>query len=432
MTNVAIIGAGMAGFGAAFQCHNMGIPATVYEQHNYHGGHAASFSKDGFVFDDGPHVSFTKNERLQVLFARSMGNQFEIVKTNPNNYWKGYWIKHPAQCNLYGLPQNMVLEILVDFIQRNTNADIKNYQDWLMASFGKKFAETFPMQYTRKFHTTTANNMTTDWVGPRLYQPDLREVLLGALSPSTPDVHYVDHFRYPTHGGFVRILDCFLPTTRMMLNHQVSAIDPRNNILSFTNGSQINYQSLISTIALPDLIPLIQGVPNEVLRASQRLACSSCVLVNLGINRPDISASQWTYFYDDEFIFTRLSFPHLLSPFTTPEGAGSIQAEIYFSKKYKPLDRTPQDCISSTISDLKKCGLLQNEDNILYSDSRVVPYANIIYDLDRKPALDIVHGFLKKAGIGYAGRYGEWGYHWSDGSFISGENAAKQILPIIP
>lgn len=428
MSEFAIIGAGMAGFGAAFQCHNEGLPAIIYEKNAYYGGHAASFSKDGFIFDDGPHVSFTKNERLQALFAKSINHQFQIVKTSANNYWKGYWIKHPAQCNLYGLPRDLVLDILVDFIQRNINGDIANYQDWLFAGFGKKFAETFPMQYTRKFHTTTADNMTTDWVGERLYQPDLREVLLGALSPSTPDVHYVDHFRYPTHGGFVRILDGFLPTTRIMLNHEVAAIDHLNKILSFTNGSQMAYRALVSTVALPDLIPLIQGVPKEVLRAAERLACSSCILINLGIDRTDISTSQWTYFYDDKFIFTRLSFPHMLSPFTTPDGTGSIQAEIYFSKKYRPLDRTPQECIPSAIDDLKKCGLIRNEDEILYSEARVVPYANVIFDLERKPALKIVHGFLKKIGIGYAGRYGDWGYHWTDGSFISGENAAKRIL----
>ena len=428
MTEIAIIGAGMAGFGAAHQFFAKGVDAIVYEKDDYHGGHAASFEKEGFIFDDGPHVSFTKNKRLQALFARSVDNRFETVKTSANNYWEGHWIKHPAQCNLYGLPKKLVLEILVDFIQRDISAAIANYKDWLFASFGKKFAETFPMQYTRKFHTTTADNMATDWVGRRLYQPDLREVLHGALSPSTPDVHYVDHFRYPTNGGFVRFLDGFLPHTRIMRNHQIVKIDHHRKRLTFADGSQKTYRALISSVALPDLIPMIESAPEEVRRAAERLACSSCVLVNLGIDRTDISTSQWTYFYDDDVIFTRLSFPHMLSPFTTPDGAGSIQAEVYFSKKYKPLDRKPQECIPSVIADLKRCGLITNEDKILYSEARVVPYANVIYDLARKPALKIIHGYLNDIGVGYAGRYGDWAYHWTDGSFISGEKAASRIL----
>ena len=35
------------------------------------------------------------------------------------------------------------------------------------------------MQYTRKYHLTTADNMSTDWLGPRIYRPSLEEVLRG-------------------------------------------------------------------------------------------------------------------------------------------------------------------------------------------------------------------------------------------------------------
>ncbi len=67
-----------------------------------------------------------------------------------------------------------------------TERPVNNYADWLLASFGRTFAESFPMQYTRKYHTTTAENMSTDWLGPRIYRPSLEEVLRGALSPSAP------------------------------------------------------------------------------------------------------------------------------------------------------------------------------------------------------------------------------------------------------
>ena len=53
-------------------------------------------------------------------------------------------------------------------------------------------------------------------------------------------------------------------------------------------------------------------------------------MVNLGINRTDLSEGQWTYFYDRDTVFTRLSFPHMFSPHTCPPGCGSIQAEVYY------------------------------------------------------------------------------------------------------
>ena len=72
---------------------------------------------------------------------------------------------------------------------------MRNYADWLYASFGKTFAESFPMEYTRKYHLTTAENMSTDWLGPRIYRPSLEEVLRGAISAAAPQVHYITHFR---------------------------------------------------------------------------------------------------------------------------------------------------------------------------------------------------------------------------------------------
>jgi hypothetical protein len=55
-------------------------------------------------------------------------------------------------------------------------------------------------------------------------------------------------------------------------------------------------------------------------------------------------------------------------------------------------------------------------------------YANVIFDLDRAAALKTVHGYLDDLGVAYCGRYGDWGYMWTDESFKSGENAAQKVL----
>jgi hypothetical protein len=58
----------------------------------------------------------------------------------------------------------------------------------------------------------------------------------------------------------------------------------------------------------------------------------------------------------------------------------------------------------------------------------LVKYANIIFDLERADALRTVHGYLNDIGINYCGRFGDWGYLWTDESFKSGENAAQMVL----
>jgi len=430
LKEIAILGSGMAGFGAAYKFHNEGIESTIYEKESYYGGHTASFYSDGFIFDDGPHLSFTKTDRIQDLLAENVNNDYEEIHANTSNYWRGYWIKHPAQCNLYGLPTDLVVDIINDFIyvQNSDNAEINNYKDWLIANYGETFANTFPMEYGLKFHTTEANNMATDWVAPRFYRPDLKEVLLGALSPKTTDVHYINKFRYPSKGGFVSFLNKFNQLSKLRFNHEVIKIDTKERLLGFSNGFEKKYEHCISSIALPELIKIIQNVPDEVLMAAQKLACTTCIVVNLGVDRDNLSEAHWAYFYDRDIFFTRLSFPHMLSQNNAPPGCGSIQAEVYYSKKYRPVDRPAEECISPVIDDLKKCGILLEDDKIIFKDAKIIPYANVIFDLDRQDALSIVHGYLDEIGIHYCGRYGEWGYHWTDESFISGEMVAQRTI----
>jgi len=431
MQNIVVLGSGMAGFGAANRLHAEGITPTMYDKNAYHGGHTASFRhSSGFLFDIGPHISFTKDPRIQELFAASVGQQYETVQINLNNYWRGYWPQHPVQLHLHGLPEDVILKVITDFVEERNAPErpVKNYADWLLASFGRTFSELFPMQYAKKYHLTTAENMTTDWLGPRVYRPSLEEVLRGALSASAPQVHYITHFRYPSEGGFVSYLQKFVPLGSLKFNHELVSIDPVARQLSFANGIMAHYDALVSSVPLPDLIRMIRGVPQDVLDASRRLACSTCVLVNVGVNRNDLSNGHITYFYDDDISFTRLSFPHMLSPSNVPPGAGSIQAEVYFSDKYKPLTGSPDDWIEPVIKDLRRCGLLKENDQILFKSAMLVRYANIIFDLERTVALETVHGYLDDVGINYCGRFGDWGYLWTDESFKSGENAVQRIL----
>ena len=76
----------------------------------------------------------------------------------------------------------------------------------------------------------------------------------------------------------------------------------------------------------------------------------------------------------------------------------------------------------------RQCGLLHDSDRILFRNALVVRHANVIFDLERTAALKIVHGYLDDLGIAYCGRYGDWGYMWTDESFKSGEQAAEKAL----
>lgn len=434
--HIAIIGAGFAGFGASHQLREEGIEATIYEKRPVHGGHTSTHSyDDGYLFDEGPHISFTQNARLQDLFAESIGGDYERLRASVNNYWQGHWIKHPAQVNLHGLPEDLVVDCIRDFViagaSQERSGRLANYEDWLLASFGETFARTFPATYTRKYHTTDACNLTTDWLGPRLYRPKIEEVLRGALKPNTADVHYVDHFRYPSEGGFVSYLNGFRSRSRVECNSEIVEIDPRAKTIRTADGRLIAYDALITSVPLPRLIPTIKGAPPDVLDAAAKLACTEVVLVNIGVSKPHVRDDHWTYFYDEDIVFARLSYPSNFSPNVAPEGCTALQAEVYFSDKWKPRDKPADAYIEPVIDGLLQAGLIEGRAQVNHTSTIVAPYANIIFDHDRPAALKTVHGYLDDIGVGYCGRFGDWGYIWTDQAFASGEKAARKALGAI-
>jgi protoporphyrinogen oxidase len=185
---------------------------------------------------------------------------------------------------------------------------------------------------------------------------------------------------------------------------------------------------VVSSIPLPELIPLIDGVPEVVRAAAAALSFSSAMVVNVGVNRDDLSPAHVTYYYDEDLVFPRLNFPHMLSPHVVPSGAGAIQAEVYYSDRYRPLTMTPEQTIERVVSDLRRCGVLREDDEILVAEARNIRYANVIWDHQRAAAVATVHGYLDEIGVARCGRYGDWDHSWTDEAFLSGERAGREVL----
>jgi protoporphyrinogen oxidase len=425
----------MSGLGAGYALKAAGVPFICYDKNNFLGGHTRSFRYDsGFVFDEGGHISFTKHEHVRRVLAENVEGKYEERKLAIDNYWHGLRIPHPVQTNLRGLPHDLIVKVIADFVaidkhsQSNTSGKTQTYAEWLYNTYGKTFADTFPIVYGHKYHTITMDQLTTDWIGPRMYRPNLEDVLRGALGSPVAGAHYVDTFRYPSFGGFVTYLEPFAKRFDVQLTHEVVALDPREQVLRFANGKTASYGSVISSIPLPELIPLITGAPLDVIEATGKLAFTTAVLYNIGVAREDLSDTAITYFYDEDIIFSRVNLPHMFSPNNAPPGCGTIQAEIYFSDKYKPLRGHPEDYFERVIADLRRCGFLRESDKLLLKDTAINRYANVIYDLDRTAALKAVHDFLDEISVHYCGRYGNWDHAWTDEAFVSGEEAARKML----
>ena len=105
-----------------------------------------------------------------------------------------------------------------------------------------------------------------------------------------------------------------------------------------------------------------------------------------------------------------------------PEWSGGSTVYHYSAEEHA--------AVANVLRDLRRCGYLREDDTVLCSRAMLLPYANIIFDLDRADVLKTVHGYLDEIGIAYCGRYGDWGYLWTHESFKSGELAAQRALEV--
>lgn len=282
---IVILGAGISGLSTGYHLKLKGIDSLVLEKNESYGGLCDNFTIGGFRFDKFVHFSFTKNKYVMDLFKQST-DYYEHPPLS-SNYYRGIWLKHPVQNNLYPLPTNEKVKIIMDFINSPKYEKIKNYEEWLRASYGVYFSKNFPEVYTRKYWTVEAKKMNTDWISNRMYRPSLEEILYGAMSQETPNVYYASEMRYPKKGGYKSFLSFIRRFNNIEFNKEVVKIDLKNKIIFLSNGTTEKYDILVSSIPLPEIVKMSLNVPKEILQASQKLSFTSGALVSLGLKKLD-------------------------------------------------------------------------------------------------------------------------------------------------
>lgn len=426
MSAVVTLGAGPAGL--SFSSH-FNRETDIYEKEASWGGRCRSHVLDGFTFDEGPHSSFTKDAYVRELFAGSVEGRLNEISPVILNRYGPYWLRHPVQTNLKGLPVDFVVECIADFVKAGKagSGSPENYGQWLIKGFGEKFARAFPYAYTRKYWTVEPEQMTTEWIEQRIYRPELEEVLRGALSDEFCNIHYISYIRYPQRGGFQSFLKGLQEGSRIHYRCELAELDPGKKKIIFSNGLERYYETLISSIPLPELVQCIKDCPAGIKEAAARLACTSVVLVNLGVKRENLANCDWFYIYDERILPCRVHFPSKYSANNSPPGSSSIQAEVYYSR-YRPLGMSQENLLEKTIRDLTAMGVISKTDNITLAGCQDVKYANILYHGQHAVSRQAVLDYLEKNNIHCIGRYGEWAYLWSDQSILNGKILAERLV----
>ncbi|MEC9339901.1 MAG: FAD-dependent oxidoreductase [Pseudomonadota bacterium] len=421
MSDIAILGAGLSGLAASMRCK-----APVFEAAGHTGGVAYSDTVDDFVFDRGIHVLNTKSTSF-IEFLRGLGVDMAPVNRIAHIYSHGVYTAYPFQVNTARLPVPLRVRCTWDFIRRESNPEPQNYEQWMHRFLGRGFANTFLVPYSEKFWGISPAEMTFDWTGTKVPVPSVGQVVRGAVWNKQTAIGSNALFHYPQNGpGYGTIADALRARCGPVhTGHRATHIDPAQHTVRFENGHSVKYKVLLSTIPLPQLVNIIDGAPTEVVEAASKLRANRILVVNLGVNRPNISEKHWIHFPEKDIAFFRLSFPHNFSPRCVPEGKSSVSVEV----SCPPNETLDHEAITErVITDLVKVGVMRSNDQIVARHTYDIKQAYCIYDRNRKASVNTIKKWLDTIDIVPAGRFGLWSYFWSDEAIKSGSNCAGKVM----
>ncbi len=425
---VLVLGGGLAGLSAAY--HLKEVDSLVLECEDRPGGLCRSEQTDGFIFDHAVHLIYTDNPEAKTFMSDLLEGNLWSEAREAWVYSKRTFTRYPFQANTYGLPINVIKECLLGLIEAkyemNHRGKPRNFEEWIYRTFGSGIAEHFMVPYNRKIWTVEPKHMSIEWIEQRVPQPEIEEVLDGAVEEQRKGFGPNARFHYPKRGGIEALSRALArKIDRLELRARVVSVNLTRREVKLENGEARRFEFLVSTLPLPQFVDMIEDAPRRVRRAAESLVYNKIAVVNVGVDRAGLSRKHWVYVPEEEFCFHRVSFPMNFSPHMVPDGKSSVAAEV----PYRPHETVPRDgLVERVLDDLVGSGILGKSDKVLVTSVLVLDPAYVVYDLNHRKNVRAVHSYLLSKRVWPCGRFGEWEYLNMDHALLSGKRAAAKVL----
>jgi protoporphyrinogen oxidase len=436
---ILIIGAGPCGLGAARALERAGHWRwNLLEASAEPGGLAASF-KDahGFTWDIGGHVQFSHYQYFDRAMDEFLGREGWLDHERESWIWmRDRFIPYPLQNNAQRLPAEDLDKCLAGLIETSEKGCVKpaNFREWILATFGRGLAEVFMLPYNQKVWAYPPELLSAVWVGDRVAVTDWKRVLDNVVYRKDDVSWGPNHkFRFPKQGGTGAIWRACadgLPQDRVRFNARIAKIDLAGNKITTVDGQTLDYDILISTMPLVELIRL-SGQNQWTKLAERGLLYSSCNIFGIGLRgrpREALATKCWIYFPESNCPFYRATVFSNYSPRNAPDSDyWSLIAEVAESA-HKPVDHS--SLLSEVTQGLLATQLIERTEDIVSTWQYRAGYGYPTPGLHRDEALAEIIPFFERHGIYSRGRFGLWKYEVGnqDHSFMQGVELVERLL----
>ncbi|MEM4747506.1 MAG: FAD-dependent oxidoreductase [Archaeoglobaceae archaeon] len=386
---ICIVGGGLAGLSIGYL---LGKKCVVFEA-NRVGGLLRSEKVEGFTFDTGgSHILFSSDEKILKEMLQFLGDYVEH-RRRAFIFYKGKLVKYPFENGIFSLSAQERFEILKDFVE-NLLRDKKrpeNLLEWFQYIFGNAITEKYLRPYNEKLWKRDLREISLEWVGGRIPNPPVDDILRSAVGIETEGYTHQLRFFYPLSGGIETLAKNLARNVNVEIR-SVKKIEIGDRI--YVNGQE--FEKVIYTAPLKEL-PKLMREAKEIKENIDELEYNSLAVVGIGV-KGRVPNVHWIYVPQEDVVFHRVAFLSNYSPNMAPEKCSTIIAEISNPER---IDE------EEVIDGLRKIGI-ENEVEVVKTWEW--EYAYIVYNHGYRRNVDVIRSFLIKRNVIPFGRFGSWEY----------------------
>ncbi len=427
-----IAGGGLAGLSCARELADKFKPYLLVEKQKNLGGLCRTIMDHGFTFDYTGHFLHFHKPEIHRWAERFIGKSFKTRHRHAVIYSQRSYSEYPYQENNAGLPSSVAKDNVLGYLEaqlhRRFNSSSRapaNFREWCVDSFGHGISKHFMFPYNQKLWKFPLEKLTTHWMGRFVPSPKVKEVVEGALRKKWSDTGYNATFLYPDQGG-ISVLPETIASELPYLwrGASLDRLDLQKKQAYLGSGFTIDYQNLVSSLPLPQLVRLTQGMPSRLRKAAQELKATSIYNINFGLKGKQPIPYSWVYFPEEEFQFHRAGSVSACVPTAAPKNHYSLYVEF----SYRGGRPDPAVLGRHAVKKLKELGWITSQKQLVTRVDLDLPGAYVIYDDVRNGIVEELLSFYQKQDVYSVGRYGRWEYGSMESALEQGIQTAQALL----
>lgn len=413
-----ILGAGLSGISTAYflQQHEDCESITILEKEERPGGLCRSIRKDGYIYDIGPHILFSKDKEMLELMLSVLDEKNDLKRSNKILY-KGIPVQYPFENDLSKLPAED-LSHCINAFNHNPYEDYEatNMIQFFLKTFGEGITNCYLRPYNEKIWKYDPAFMNTSMVD-RIPKPTQEEIRRSAAGETVDGYVHQLYFSYPTNGGIEAVPNGFLKRLdpdkcTVKCSSEVVRIEKTAEGFSVNtrDGAVYTAEQLISTIPVQALTAAYADATPELEKTVDDLRYNS-IAISFVKTPYDLCGENYAYMIPDkDVIFHRISKMDFLGDAYHRDGEATYMVEVTYRANDR-VDLMSDEAFREKITQgMVDIGFARETEDVSIIDITKYEYAYVIYDLNHTPNMEKIRDFYQDAGIILNGRFGNFEY----------------------